>query len=66
MRCAGGAVAGVTFRNVPSYVLARDVPVATARSGASRVDVAYGGAIYASLPAAAAGLAVEPARLRAS
>ena len=29
VRCAGGAVRDVTFRNVPSYVLARDVPVAT-------------------------------------
>jgi proline racemase len=57
---AGGAVEHVTFRNVPSYVLAREVPVETAR-GRVAVDVAYGGAIYASLPAAAAGLAVEPA-----
>jgi proline racemase len=60
VRCAGGAVRDVTFRNVPSYVLARDVPVATAR-GRVAVDVAYGGAIYACLPASAAGLAVEPA-----
>ena len=57
---AGGAVEGVTFRNVPSYVLARGVEVETAR-GRLAVDVAYGGAIYACLPAAAAGLAVEPA-----
>jgi proline racemase len=60
VRCSGGAVQDVTFRNVPSYVLARDVPVQTAR-GRLTVDVAYGGAIYASVPAAAAGLAVEPA-----
>jgi len=60
VRCAGGAVQDVTFRNVPSYVLARDVPVATP-FGALRVDVAYGGAIYASVEAAAAGLAVDPA-----
>jgi proline racemase len=57
---SGGAVEHVTFRNVPSYVLAREVPVATSRGRVS-VDVAYGGAIYATLPAAAAGLAVEPA-----
>jgi proline racemase len=55
-----GAVAAVTFRNVPSYVLARGVAVQTAR-GRVTVDVAYGGAIYASLPARAVGLAVEPA-----
>jgi proline racemase len=60
VRRAGGAVEDVTFRNVPSYVLARGVPVDTAR-GRVAVDVAYGGAIYASLPAGAAGLAVEPA-----
>jgi proline racemase len=59
VRCAGGAVEAVTFRNVPAYVLARDVPVETSRGGLA-VDVAYGGAIYASLPAAAGGLAVEP------
>jgi proline racemase len=59
VRCAGGAVEAVTFRNVPAYVLARDVPVETSR-GTLAVDVAYGGAIYASLPASAAGLAVAP------
>jgi proline racemase/trans-L-3-hydroxyproline dehydratase len=60
VRRSGGAVEDVTFRNVPSYVLARDVPVDTAR-GRLAVDVVYGGAIYATLPAAAAALAVEPA-----
>ena len=57
---AGGIVQHVTFRNVPSYVLARGVAVDTAR-GRLSVDVAYGGAIYATVPAAAAGLAVQPA-----
>ena len=42
---------GVTFRNVPSYVIARDV---------QGVDVAYGGAIYASVAAPELGLRVEP------
>src|SRR5579872_5557214 len=40
-----GAVRSVAFRNVPAFVIARDVLVAGAR-----VDVAYGGAIYASAP----------------
>jgi proline racemase len=57
VRCAGRAVEAVTFRNVPAYVLAREVPVDTSR-GRLAIDVAYGGAIYASLPAAAAGLSV--------
>jgi proline racemase len=47
----------VTFRNVPAYVIARDVPAAGAR-----VDVSYGGAIYASVAAAELGVAVQPER----
>jgi proline racemase/trans-L-3-hydroxyproline dehydratase len=58
VRCAGGRITAVTFVNVPSYVIARDVPAAGVP-----VDVAYGGAIYACVPAKALGLAVEPARL---
>ena len=64
VRMEGGAVAAVTFRNVPAYVLARGVEVETAR-GRLAVDVSYGGAIYASLPAAAVGLAVVPEDLGA-
>ena len=60
--CAGGAIAAVAFRNVPAYVLARGVP-GQAR-GRLEVDVSYGGAIYASLPARAAGLAVDAGALR--
>jgi proline racemase/trans-L-3-hydroxyproline dehydratase len=58
VRCAGGRITAVTFVNVPSYVIARDIPAAGVT-----VDVAYGGAIYACVPAKALGLAVEPARL---
>jgi proline racemase len=43
-------------------VVASDVPVTTSR-GKVRVTVAYGGAIYATLPAAQLGLAVTPERL---
>jgi proline racemase len=57
--CAGGEVRSVAFVNVPSYVLARDVEVRTSR-GDARADVAYGGAIYASVRAADLGLAVTP------
>jgi len=59
VRREGGHTVAVTFRNVPAFVLDRAVPVETSR-GRLAVDVAYGGAIYASLPAAAAGLAVAP------
>ncbi|MGP3963804.1 proline racemase family protein [Nonomuraea sp. 3N208] len=58
VRSSGGRVRGVTFVSVPSYVMARDVA-----AGGVKVDVAYGGAIYASVPAAALGLAVEPRHL---
>ncbi|MEO3870748.1 proline racemase family protein [Nonomuraea sp. B12E4] len=58
VRCSGGRVRAVTFVNVPSYVIARDVP-----AGGVKVDLAYGGAIYASVPAASLGLSVEPVHL---
>jgi proline racemase len=58
-----GAVATVTFRNVASYVLARDVVVPTS-VGELLVDVSYGGAIYASLSARQAGLSVSPDQYR--
>jgi proline racemase len=58
VRTSGGLVESVAFRNVPSYVVARDV----AAAGVA-VDVAYGGALYASVPAERLGLRVEAARL---
>jgi proline racemase len=45
----------VTFRNVPSYVIARGVPAAGVRA-----DLSYGGAIYASVAAEELGLKVAP------
>jgi proline racemase len=57
---ASGRTVAVDFVNVPSYVLARDVPVATAR-GDVAVTLAYGGGIYASVDATAAGLRVDRA-----
>ena len=60
-RQAGRTVA-VEFVNVPSWVVARDVPVPTSR-GAVTVTLSYGGAIYATLPADQLGLAVIPEHL---
>lgn len=54
VRCRAGRVEAVTFRNVPAFVIARGV-----EAGGVAVDVAYGGAIYASLPAERLGLAVR-------
>jgi proline racemase len=55
VRCRGGAVERVAFRNVPSFVIARGVP-----AGEVEADVAFGGAIYAFVPAARFGLRVRP------
>ena len=52
-----GRVVAVDFVNVPSWVVARRVPVATSR-GELHVAVAYGGAFYATLPATDVGLSV--------
>jgi proline racemase len=59
VRFEGGEVADVTFVNVPSWVQATGLPVVTSH-GPVTVDVAFGGAMYAVLPAAAVGLDVVP------
>jgi proline racemase/trans-L-3-hydroxyproline dehydratase len=53
VRVGDGIVQEVAFRNVPSFVVAREVPAAGVA-----VDVSYGGAIYASVPASRFGLRV--------
>jgi proline racemase len=55
-------VVAVDFANVPSWVVASDVPVTTSR-GEVLVTVAYGGALYATLTAAQLDLSVTPERL---
>ena len=55
-------VVAVDFVNVPSWVVARDVPVVTSRGDVS-VTVSYGGAFYATLAAAQVGLTVAPEHL---
>ena len=59
VHCEDARVAAVDFVNVASWVAATDVPVPTSR-GPARVTVAYGGALYATLPAAQLGLTVAP------
>ncbi|MGH2716297.1 MAG: proline racemase family protein [Thermoleophilaceae bacterium] len=58
VRCRAGAVEGVAFRNVPSFVVARGV-----ETSGVELDVAYGGAIYAFAPAERFGLRVAPGDL---
>lgn len=60
----GGRVAKVDFVNVASWAIAHQVTVPTTRGDVS-ADIAYGGAIYAHVPAAAVGLTVEPGNINA-
>lgn len=57
---SSGVTTGVVFRNVPSRVLATGIPLSTS-SGDVLVDLVFGGAVYATLPAASLGLTVVPA-----
>ena len=59
-----GSVASVRFRNVPSFVLARDLRLPSSR-GELMLDVAFGGAFYGSLDLRSLGLAVDAASLPA-
>jgi proline racemase len=60
VRCAAGVVKEVGFVNVPASVTARGVD-----AGEVKADVAWGGAFYAFVPAAAFGLRVRPGDLPA-
>jgi proline racemase len=53
----GGRARSVTLRNVPSFLLERD-----RRVGDVVCDIAFGGNFYALVPAAQAGVEVDPAR----
>jgi proline racemase len=57
-RCSDGRVAAVRFTNVPSFVEATGVAVAV-RGRSLTVDIAFGGAFYAVVDAAAVDCAVE-------
>lgn len=63
-RCDGRRVERVSFRNVPSFVLARDRVVEVPGLGSVRYDVAFGGAFYAFVESGALGLALEPRTVR--
>lgn len=62
VRVEGGKAVSARFRNVPSFVHARGLSVRTS-AGEVVLDVAFGGAFYASVDARALGLAVEPSNL---
>ena len=55
-----GKAKGVTFKNIPSFVMATDVDVKVAGIGTITMDVAYGGNVYAILAAEAVDLDIRP------
>lgn len=55
-----GQVERVSFLNVPSFVYARDLDLEVPGYGRLIVDIAFGGAFYALLPARQLGLRVVP------
>jgi proline racemase len=57
----GGRARSVSLRNVPSFLHARERSVVL-NGGTLTYDMAFGGNFYAILPAASAGLAIDPAR----
>jgi trans-L-3-hydroxyproline dehydratase len=56
----GGRVERVSFRNVPSFLLARDLEVDVPGLGRIRGDIAFGGAFYAYVNAADVAVEVVP------
>lgn len=58
-----GHVEHVSFLNVPSYLYARDLAIELPKYGRLTVDVSFGGAFYAILPAEQVGLKVEPRQI---
>jgi proline racemase len=55
-----GHVEQVSFLNVPSFLYARDVELEVPACGLLTVDIAFGGAFYAFIPAAQLELSVTP------
>ena len=64
-RVEDGTVTSVRFHNVPSFVLALDETVEVPGLGQVRYDIAFGGAFYAYVDAAAAGVRLVPEDFRA-
>ncbi|RMH20210.1 MAG: proline racemase [Acidobacteria bacterium] len=60
-RVSGGRVESVAFRNVPSFAVALGERVAVPGLGEVTYDLAFGGAFYAYVEAAAVGIDLEPA-----
>ncbi len=57
-----GRVEAVSFRNVPSFLLERDLAVEVEGLGNVTCDIAFGGAFYAFVDAPSVGLQIHPGR----
>jgi proline racemase len=57
---SSGHVEHVSFLNIPSFLYARDVELDVPAFGRLTVDIAFGGAFYAFIPAAQLGLSITP------
>nr|WP_308000200.1 proline racemase family protein [uncultured Merdimonas sp.] len=55
-----GSAKTVTFLNAPAFVLKKGARVETEKYGTLDVDIAFGGNIYAIIPASAVGLHIDP------
>ena len=55
-----GVAKGVTFRNIPSFVFAKDVACDIPKFGKIKIDVSYGGSVFAILPANSLGIKICP------
>jgi proline racemase len=64
-RVERGSVTSVRFHNVPSFALALDETVDVPGIGSVRYDIAFGGAFYAYVDAAAVGVRCVPEDFRA-
>lgn len=59
----GGHMDYVSFLNVPSFLYAHELAIELPNYGRLTVDVAFGGAFYAILPAEQVGLKVQPEQI---
>ncbi len=59
-----GRVERVSFHNVPSFLLERDLAVEVPGLGRVRCDLAFGGAFYAYVDAPSIGVAIRPENYR--
>ena len=63
-KCANGRCESVSLDNVPAFVEALDVKIATARWGEIRADIAFGGVYYAIVDADQVGMELSARNAR--